>query len=152
MSLFEMIPDETIPLPMSGCYRQGRDAEKGYNLVEETCAQCGETFFRNRMWKSYKRVKNGRVLRLCSWGCACRWDEAQAARERVKNGRKKRSKEEKQARVDELMRDMAKIRARLDSEAGQAMSQEDRNRERSKIRWRVCEMKRLLEEMETGNA
>ena len=47
-----------------------------------------------------------------------------------------------------LMRDMAKLRATLDSEAGQAMSKEDRNRERSKIKWRACELRRLLEEME----
>lgn len=152
MSLFEMIPDETIPLPMSGCYEQAKAADKGFNLVEETCAQCDEAFFRHRLWKSYKRVRNGKVLRFCSWNCACRWNEAQAAKEKPKGGKKKRDKAQKQERIDKLMRDMARIRAMLDSEAGQAMSREDRNREHSKIRWRACEMKRLLEEMETGNA
>ena len=147
-----MIPDELLPTPLSGGYGQTKTADKGCNLIKEKCAQCGEVFYRHNLWNAYKRVKNGRVLRMCTWRCACRWEEAQEARERPKNGRKKRSKEQKQARIDELMRDMAKIRALLDSEAGQAMSQEDRNRERSKIRWRACEMRRLLEEMddETG--
>lgn len=148
MSLFEMIPDETIPMPMSGCYGQAKAADKGFNLVEETCAQCDTAFFRNRMWKSYKRMRNGRVLRFCSWGCVCRWTEAQEAKKKPKGEKKKRDKAQIQERIDTLMRDMARIRTMLDSEAGRAMSQEDRNREHSKIRWRACEMKRLLEEME----
>lgn len=148
MSLFEMIPDELLLTPIGGGHGQVKTADKGFNLAEETCAQCGESFFRNRMWKAYKRVRNNRVLRFCSWGCVCRWTEAQEARERPKNERKKRSKEQKQARIDELMRDMAKIRALLDSEEGQVASAEEKNRMRSRIKWRACEMRRLLEEID----
>ena len=149
--MFEMIPDEPIPVPMSEGYRHGKEAEKGFNLVEETCGQCANAFYRNRMWKAYKRVKNGKVLRFCSWRCVCKWDEAQGAKKKPKGGKKKRSKEKIEERIDVLMRDMAKARAKLDSEAGQAMSKEERNREHSKIRWRACELKRLLEEMEDAD-
>ena len=46
-----------------------------------------------------------------------------------------------------MMRDMARIRAKLDSEAGQAMSAQERNKLRSGISWRAYEIKKLLEEM-----
>lgn len=65
----------------------------------------------------------------------------------MKKPKKRMDEAQKQARIDKLMRDMAKIRAELDSEAGQALSSEERNKMRSRIRWRASEMKKLLEEI-----
>lgn len=145
MSFFDIIPSEYMAIPTSS-HAQQRAEKKNFGLLKDTCAYCGEIFYYRGHEVQYIRHKNGKVLRMCSWKHLCRWDEEeQKAKKAKKPTRQKRSAEEAQARIDQLMLDMAKIRAELDSEAGQALSSEERNKMRSRIRWRVSEMTKLLE-------
>ena len=50
------------------------------------------------------------------------------------------------------MRDMARIRAELDSEAGRAMSGDERKKLNSGIKWRGHELKKLLEGLDSADS
>lgn len=152
MSLYEMIPDRPLIMP-TGAHAARRDSQKKFGLLESTCAYCGEVFYYRGHEVQYIRHKNGKVLRMCSWKHLCRWDEEEEKSKKAKRPtRQKRSAEEVQARIDQLMRDMSKIRAELDSEAGQALSGEEHNKMRSRIRWRVHELKKLLEGLDGADS
>lgn len=150
MSLFEMIPDKPMIMP-AGAHAARTDAQKMFGLREYVCAYCREKFYRRKGEVEYIRHKKGKKLRFCTWTHACNWEAETPKEVRVKNkkGRKARPAQE---RVDRLMRMMSENRALLDSEAGQAMSTEDRNRLRSRIRWQACEMRKVLKEMEDEGA
>lgn len=147
MSLYEMIPDRPIIMP-TGAHAARNEAKKNFGLKVKICAYCKQPYYRRAGEREYIRHRNGKELRFCTWAHTCRWEEETPKAEKVKKVRKKRSAEEVQARIDQLMRDMAKIRAELDSEEGRALSGAERNKMHSGIRWRVHELKKLLEESE----
>ena len=151
MSLFEMIPDRPLVMP-SGGHGERLQANKKIGLREKVCAYCGETFYRRKGEREYIRYRNGKELHFCTWTHTCRWEEETPKAERVKKPKKRMDEAKKQARIDKLMRDMVRIRAELDSEAGRAMGGDERNKLHSRIRWRVHELKKLLEGLdgETG--
>lgn len=144
MSLFEMIPDRPLIMP-SGGHGERPQVDKKLGLREKTCAYCGETFYRRKGERDYIRYRNGKELHFCTWSHTCRWEEETHKEEKVKKPKKRMDAAKKQARIDKLMRDMGKIRAELDSEAGQAMSGEERNKLHSRMRWRAHELRKLLE-------
>ena len=144
MSLFEMIPDRPLVVP-SGGHGERPQVNKRIGLREKVCAYCGETFYRRKGEREYIRHRNGKELHFCTWSHTCRWEEETPKAERVKRPKKRMDEAQKQARIDQLMRDMSKIRAKLDSEAGRALSGAERNKMYSGIRWRVHELKKLLE-------
>ena len=152
MSFFDMIPQECMIMP-ADAHAARKDAQKKFGLLESTCAYCGEVFYYRGHEVQYIRRKNGKVLRMCSWKHLCRWDEEEEKSKKAKRPtRQKRSAEEVQARIDQLMRDMTKIRAELDSEEGRALSGAERNKMHSGIRWRVHEMKKLLEGLDGADS
>lgn len=144
MSLYDMIPDRTLIMP-AGAHTARRDAKKKFGLHERICAYCGATFYRRAGEQEYIRHKGKKELRFCTWSHVCRWEEETPKEERRTTKGKKRKPT--QERLDDLMRGMAKVRALLDSEEGQAMSAEEKNKLRSRMRWRASEMRKLLEEM-----
>lgn len=144
MSLFEMIPDRPLVMP-SGGHGERPQVNKRIGLREKVCAYCGETFYRRKGEREYIRHRNGKELHFCTWSHTCRWEEETPKAERVKRQKKWMDEAQKQARIDKLMRDMVRIRVELDSEAGQAMSGEERNKLHSRIRWRAHELRKLLE-------
>ena len=149
MSLFEMIQDRPLVVP-SGGHGERPQVNKRNGLREKACAYCGETFYRRKGEREYIRYRNGKELHFCTWTHTCRWEEETPKQERkTTKGRKRKPTQE---RIDKLMRDMARIRAELDSEAGQAMSREERGKMQRGISWRAHELRKLLEEMdgETG--
>ena len=145
MSLFEAIPDRPLVMP-TGAHAARSDARKMFGLREKKCAYCKETFYRRAGEREYIRYRSGKELCFCTWTHVCRWEEETPKQEKGKRKSRKKNLEQKQARVEVLMRDMAKIRAMLDSEAGQDMSAQERNKLRSGLRWRAYEIQKLLEE------
>ena len=144
MSLFEMIPERPMIMP-TGSHAARSEANKMFGLREKRCAYCGGTFYRRIGERDYIRRKNKKELVFCTWSHACRWEEENKEREKPK--KKGPKKKPTQERVDYLMQRMIGIRTMLDSEAGQAMSKEDRNRQRSRLRWHAHEIRRLMGEM-----
>ena len=144
MSLFEMIPDRPLIMP-SGGHGERPQVNKRIGLREKVCAYCGETFYRRKGEREYIRHRNGKELHFCTWSHTCRWEEETPKAEMVKRQKKRMDEAKRQARIDQLMRDMSKIRVELDSEAGQAMSGDERNKLHSRIRWRAHELRELLE-------
>lgn len=144
MSLFEMIPDRQLIMP-AGAHTERQDAQKRFGLHERVCAYCGAMYYRRAGEREYIRHKNKKELRFCTWSHLCRWEEETPKEERTTTKGRKRMPT--QVRIDKMMREMARIRAELDSEAGQALSADERNRMHSRIRWRASEVRRLLEEM-----
>lgn len=142
MSLYDMIPEKELVLPSRGRHGSPRMAQKNFGLLEETCAYCGETFYRRSREREYIRHKDGKRLRFCTWAHTCAWER--------ENPRRKRGGSEKtlQQRIDDRMRKICADRLLLDSEEGRQLPAKERERIQKRIAWRAREIKELAEEME----
>lgn len=144
MSLFEMIPDRPLIMP-AGSHAARTDADKKFGLRERKCAYCQQIYYRRSGEREYTRRRGDKKLVFCTWSHACRWEEENP---KVKKARPaKPKKKATQERVDYLMRRLTGLRVQLDSEEGRAMSTEDRNRLRSRMRWHAHEIRKLMEEL-----
>lgn len=149
MSFYDMIPDNPLVMP-AGAHAAKADRKKMFGLREKTCAYCGEKYYRRIGEQEYIRYKNNKELHFCSWTHTCRWEEENPkGKKAAQKGRKRKPAQE---RIDKMMRDMVKVRAKLDSEEGRAMSAHERNKLRSGLGWRAHEIKKLTEEEEIENS
>lgn len=134
------MPEEPIPIPQV----RGRIAEKGFNLIEAACAQCGETFVRRMGTQEYILYKNAKKLRFCTWTCKCEW--LRRNRPPKRGGCTMTAQE----RIDKKMRQMIDDRLLLDSEAAQSMTKKEIAAIKERMRRRAKEIRALEEETENA--
>lgn len=135
----DMIPDKILVSPPGG-HGESRASQKGFNLVEHTCAYCGETFYRRIGCVAYERTRNGKLLRFCSWSHKCA------------DARENSTKKSVQERIDDKMQKMIKDRALLNSEKGQMLGEKEKQRIINRLQRLHKEVKALREMEEHESA